>query len=148
MKSDSQGVARRARVVFGLLMVVVVLLLALAVWKSETKARTMSAASSDEQEFFRSAAGSTTKFVAEITEVSAKGEIKSRLLRKRTEEVYARTAAAAIVQSNEHTKIVMGNPADVQAGAVMQVTGTVRKDHAVAAEQIVILTGYVKVQER
>ena len=148
MESDSKVVARRARVVWGLLIVVVVLLLALAVWKSGTTARTMSAAASDEQEFIRSAVGSATKFVAEITEVSAEGEIKGRLLRKRTEEVYARTAAAAIVQSNEHTKIVMGNPADVQAGAVMQVTGTVRNDHAVAAEQIVILTGYVKVQER
>ena len=52
------------------------------------------------------------------------------------------------MQSNEHTKIVMGNPTDLQAGAVMQVTGTLRKDHAVAAEQIVILTGYVEVQER
>jgi Tfp pilus assembly protein PilX len=132
----------------GLLIVVVVLLLALAVWKSGTMAKTMSAASSDEQELFRSAAGSTAKFVAEITEVSAQGRIKSRLLRKRTEEVYARTASEAIVQSNEHTQIVMGNLADVQSGAVMQVTGTVRKDHAWAAEQIVILTGYVKVQER
>jgi hypothetical protein len=148
MESDSKVVARRARVVWGLLIVVVVLLLALAVWKSGTTARTMSAASSDEQEFFRSAVGSTTKFVAEITEVSAEGKIKGRLLRKRTEEVYARTAAAAIVQSNENAQMVMGNPSDVQSGAVMLVIGTLRKDHSVAAERTVILKGYVRVQER
>jgi hypothetical protein len=130
MESDRKVGERRARVVWGVLIVVVVLLLALAVWRSGTMAKTMSAASSDEQEFSRSAVGSTATFVAEITETSAEGMIKGWLLRKKAEEVYARTAIAAIVESNEHTKMVMGHAADVRAGAVVQVTGTVRKEHA------------------
>jgi len=147
MESDNK-VEGRARVVWGVLIAVVVLLFALAVWKSGATAKMMSAASSSEQEFSRIAAGSAAKFVAEITEVSAEGKITGRLLQKKTEEVYARTATVAMVQPNEHTKIVMGKPADLRAGAVVHITGTVQKDRAVAAEQIVILTGYIKVQER
>jgi hypothetical protein len=148
MESDNR-IVRRAQVVWGIVIALVVLLFAFAVWKSGRMAKTMSAAaSSDEQEFSRSAVGSTAKFVAELTEVTTEGKITGRLLQKKTEEVYARTATVATVQSNEHTKIVMGKAADLMAGAVVHVTGTVQKDHAVAAEQIVILTGYVKVRER
>jgi hypothetical protein len=50
------------------------------------------------------------------------------------------------VKFNAQTKIVMGKPADVHAGAIVHVTGTVQKDRVIAAEQIVVLTGYVKVQ--
>ena len=39
-----------------------------------------------------------------------------------------------------------GKPADVKAGAIIHITGTVHNDHNVQAEQIVILTGYVQVQ--
>jgi hypothetical protein len=147
MESDN-NVVRRARVVWGILIAVVVLLFALAVWKSGATAKMMSVASSDEQEFSRSAAGSVAKFVTEITEVSAEGKITGRLLQKKTEEVYARTATVAMMQPSDHAKIVMGKSADLRAGAVVHVTGTMLKDHAVAAEQIVILTGYIKVQER
>jgi hypothetical protein len=147
MESDNK-VVRRARVGWGILIAVGILLLALAVWKSGATAKMMSAPSSSEQEFSRSAAGSDAKFVAEITEVSAEGKITGRLLEKKTEEIYARTATVAVVQPNEHTKIVMGKPPDLRAGAVVHVTGMVQKDYAVAAQQIVILTGYIKVQER
>lgn len=82
----------------------------------------------------------------EIAEAGSEGKITGKLLQKKTEEIYMRTAAAVTVQSNRQTKIVMGKPADVHAGAVVHVTGTVQKDHVIAADQIVILTGYVKVQ--
>jgi hypothetical protein len=65
---------------------------------------------------------------------------------KKTEEIYARTATPVTVQWNAQTNIVMGEMADVHAGAVVHVTGTVQKDHSSDAEQIVILTGYVKVR--
>jgi len=50
------------------------------------------------------------------------------------------------VRWNAQTKIVMGKETDIHAGAIVHVTGTVRNDHAIQAEQVVILTGYVKVQ--
>lgn len=40
----------------------------------------------------------------------------------------------------------MGKLGDLRAGAVVHVKGTIGDDHHIAAEQIVILTGYVKVR--
>lgn len=79
-------------------------------------------------------------------ERGADGKITGKLLERKTEEVYARTTTPVTLQSNAQTKMVMGKAADVHSGAVVHVTGTVQKDHSVQAEQIVILTEYVKVQ--
>jgi hypothetical protein len=107
----------------------------------------MSASSaSDEKQFSESTPGSKTKFAMEIDEVTAEKIIRGRLLQKKTEELYTRTSTSVKVQSSENTSMVMGKPADVKAGAIVHVTGTVHNGHSVQAEQIVILTGYVKVQ--
>jgi len=50
------------------------------------------------------------------------------------------------VQFSAQTKMVMGRPEDIRPGAIVHVTGTVRKDHGLDAGQIVILTGYVHVE--
>jgi putative AlgH/UPF0301 family transcriptional regulator len=147
MKLDAKIAGRRARTVWFVLIALVALLFAFVVWKSGGTAKMMSAAAaSDEQDFSRSAVGSSAKFVLEIAEAGSEGKITGKLLQKKTEEIYTRTATGVTVQSNSQTKIVMGKPADVHAGAVVHVTGTVQKDHVIAADQIVILTGYVKVQ--
>jgi malate/lactate dehydrogenase len=147
MKSDTNIAGRQARTVWFVVIALVALLFAFVVWKSASMAKMMStAAASDMQDFSRSAVGSSAKFVLEIAEASSEGKIRGKLLRKKTEEIYTRTATAVTAQSNSQTKIVMGNPADVHAGAVVHVTGTVQKDQVIAADQIVILTGYVKVQ--
>ncbi len=147
MKSDAKIAGRRARVVWFVLIALVALLFTFVVWKSGSMAKTMSAAAaSDEQDFSRSAVGSSAKFVLEIADASSEGKITGKLLQKKTEEIYTRTATAVTVQSNRQTRVVMGKPADVHAGAVVHITGTVQKDQVIAADQIVILTGYVKVQ--
>jgi putative AlgH/UPF0301 family transcriptional regulator len=147
MKSDAKIAGRRARVVWFVLIALVALLFTFVVWKSGSMAKTMSAAAaSDEQDFSRSAVGSSAKFVLEIADASSEGKITGKLLQKKTEEIYTRTATAVTVQSNRQTKIVMGKPADVHAGAVVHITGTLQKDQVIAADQIVVLTGYVKVQ--
>jgi hypothetical protein len=147
MKSDAKIAGRRARTVWFVLIALVALLFTFVVWKSGSVAKMMSAAAaSDEQDFARSAVGSSAKFVLEIAEAGSEGKITGKLLQKKTEEIYTRTATAVTVQSNRQTKIVMGKSADVHAGAVVHVTGTVQKDQVIAADQIVILTGYVKVQ--
>jgi hypothetical protein len=147
MKLDAKIAGRRARTVWFVLIAMVALLFAFVVWKSGGTAKMMSAAAaSDEQDFSRSAVGSPAKFVLEIAEASSEGKITGKLLQKKTEEIYTRTATAVTVQSNSQTKTVMGNLADVHAGAVVHVIGTVQKAQVIAADQIVILTGYVKVK--
>jgi hypothetical protein len=147
MKSDAKIAGRRARTVWFVLIALIALLFTFVVWKSGSMAKTMSAAAaSDEQDFSRSAVGSSAKFVLEIAESGTEGKLTGKLLQKKTEEIYMRTATAVTVLSNSQTKIVMGKPADVHAGAVVHVTGIVQKDQVIAADQIVILTGYVKVQ--
>jgi hypothetical protein len=147
MKSDTKIAGRRARTVWFVLIALVALLFTFVVWKSGSTAKMMSAAAaSDGQDVSRSAVGSSAKFVLEIAEASSEGKITGKLLQKKTEEIYTRTATAVTVRSNSQTKIVMGKPADVHAGAVVHVTGTVQKDQVIAADQIVILSGYVKVQ--
>ena len=147
MKSEAKIAGRRARTVWCALIALVALQVTFVVWKSGSMAKMMSvAAASDEQDFARGAVGSSAKFVLGVAEVGSEGKITGKLLQKKTEEIYTRTATAVTVQSNSQTKIVMGKPADVHAGAVVHVTGTVQKDHVIAADQMVILTGYVKVQ--
>jgi hypothetical protein len=138
---------RKLRRVWLVLAAMLVLLAALVVWKSASMAKRMSTvAASNGQDFSQSALGSQVKFVLEIRERGADGKITGKLLEKKTEEIYARTMTPVTLQSNAQTKMMMGKAADVRPGAVVYVAGTVQKDHGIQAEQIVILTGYVKVQ--
>ncbi len=79
-------------------------------------------------------------------ETTPDGTFRGKLLEKKTEEVYARTSALVTVQFNAQTKMVMGKPADIHAAAIVHATGTLRADRSLDAEQIVILTGYVRVE--
>ena len=147
MESSVNSGERRAGQIWFVLIAIVVLLCTFVVWKSGSMAKMMSAvAASSEQDFSRSAVGTQAKFVLEIVEANPEGKIMGKVLQKKTEVIYARTATAATVYSDARTKIVMGKLADVRAGAVVHVTGTVQKDHSIAAEQIVILTWYVKLE--
>jgi len=136
----------RARRVWFVLIAVVILLVGVAVWNSARMSVSMSAAASDEKQFAQAAPGTATKIVVEIATSATEGTLKGKLLQKKTEEIYTRTASSVAVRWDTQTKIVMGKEADIHPGAVVHVTGTVRDDHAIQADQVVILTGYVKVQ--
>jgi hypothetical protein len=147
MKTGDLAVRGSVRRIWLVLVAMVVLLFAFVIWKSGSMAKQMSTmAASNEQEIAQSAVGAQTKFVLEVGATSAEGRMTGNLLEKKAEEIYARTTTPVTVQWNAQTKIVMAKMADVHAGAVVHVTGTVQKDHSIDAEQIVILTGYVKVQ--
>jgi hypothetical protein len=131
------------------LFIVVGLLSVFVVWKAESAARKMAVVTaSSEQDLSRRAAGSQVKFVLEISEASPAGKITGKLLQKKTEEIYLRTATEATVHTNEQTKIVMGKAGDIRAGAIVHVTGTLQKDRRVSADQVVILTGFVELEQR
>jgi hypothetical protein len=74
------------------------------------------------------------------------GQIRGKLLEKRDETHYARTANPAEVSWGKQTALVMGKAEDIRAGAILHVTGTISTDRSVRARQIVILTGYVQVK--
>jgi hypothetical protein len=146
MKEANKAEQRVRRVWFAFV-VSVVLLFAIVGWRSGSTAKRMATvAASNEQDLSRSAVASEVKLVLEIGEMGAEGKITGNLLQKKTEEIYTRTTTPVTVQSNARTKLVMGKAADVHAGAVVHVSGTVQKDYTIEAEQVVILTGYVKVQ--
>jgi len=138
--------ARSGRKAWVAFIAVVIAVAALGIWRSSNASRSMSAAASDEKLVSESTPGSKTKFVMEIDEVTTEKIIRGRLLQKKTDELYTRTGTPVKVQSSEKTSVVMGRPADIKAGAIVHVTGIVQNDHSVQADQIVILTGYIKVQ--
>ena len=145
MASVKQSQRMRFRV--GMTLIVVgVFATVFVLWNAARRAGSMAAAAaSDERQFAQTGAGEKTKVVIEIAS-AADGTIKGKVLQKKSETVYGRTNSEALVHWNGQAKIVMGKEDDVHAGAVVHVTGTTGKDHSIRAEQIVILTGYVKVE--
>jgi hypothetical protein len=147
MEINRDANSKRIRRVWAVLIGSVVLAVALVLWMSARMSGKMSdAAATDEQAFAKAAPGDQAKIVLEITEAPSGAAIRGTLLQKKTEEVYGRTRTKVTVQCNAGTKLVMGKQEDLSPGAVVHVTGAVRKDHSLDAEQIVILTKYVRVE--
>jgi hypothetical protein len=147
MQSTPTQGRTRSRVVWIGLIFIVTLLAAAAIWKSARSAAAMSAgASTDEMHFTQVAPDTKTKVVIEVAEVAADGTVRGKLLQKKTEETYARTSTKVTAHLGERTAMVMGKREDVHAKAVVHITGTVRDDHSIDAEQIVIISGYVQVE--
>lgn len=114
-------------------------------WSSKMGSLMWSAAASDPNAA-QARIGEETKVVLEITEAIG-GEIRGTILREKSKEVYTRTVDQMRVASGKETKFVMGKAEDMRAGAVVHVTGKMQEDRQMAAQQIVILTGYVRIEQ-
>jgi hypothetical protein len=90
--------------------------------------------------------GEEVKVVVEVTAVAPGASVAGNTLEKQTETVYRRTGSATKIGYDDATPIVMGKAADVHEGAVLHITAKMGDDHVLHATQIVVLTGYVKVQ--
>jgi hypothetical protein len=90
--------------------------------------------------------GHAAKVLLELTSVAADGHAEGRVLEKQSETLYRRGATTLQVVFSNDTPMVMGKAADLHRGAVVHVTGTIREDHLLRATQIVILTGYVRIE--
>lgn len=146
MEQQTQGKSN-SRAVWIVLIAVVLLLAAGALWKSARSVASMSAAAtSDEAQLAQSEPGSKIKVVLEVSEFGADGALRGTLLQKKTEETYVRTATKLTVHVGERSAFVMGKRDDVRSKAVVHVTGTVRGDRGMDAEQVVVLTNYVHVE--
>jgi hypothetical protein len=89
--------------------------------------------------------GQQAKIVLELTAVHEGARAQGRLLEKQTETQYRQTPTLVRVAYDSATSVVMGKAADIRVGAAVRVTGTVQSDQTLKASQIVVLTGYVKV---
>jgi predicted metal-binding membrane protein len=147
MEINRDANSKRIRRMWAVLIGSVVLAGALVLWMSARMSGKMSAeAANDEQTFAKAAPGEQAKIVLEITEAPSGAAIRGTLLQKKTEKLYLRTRTIVTVQYNAGAKVVMGKLEDLRPAAVVHVTGAVRKDHSLDAEQIVILTQYVQVE--
>ena len=115
------------------------------VWRGAGRMMRMQTQAANNAEFAQLKADDATKIVVEVVEASG-GRVHGKLLEKKDETHYARTADFADVVWGNETAFVMGKSEDVCAGAVVHVTGKMAADRTVQASQIVILSGYVQVK--
>ena len=146
MNSKTNGIEGYASWKLAMLILVVSFLIGFAGWRATHFAESMPVVAGSLKDLQQAKPEEKTKIVIEVEEVDERGTIHGKFLEKKTEEVYTRTGTAIVVQSSSDTKMVMGKREDLHKSAVVHVTGTVRADKSISAEQIVILTGYVKVE--
>jgi Kef-type K+ transport system membrane component KefB len=128
-------------------------LTAVAAWAVRgvlVRAQQMSAADTTASTFASISPGSSAKAVVRIDSVKGK-ELKAILLEKQSDTVYLlpseRTPAVNAVLTPD-TSVVMGKPEQIVVGAVVQLAGTIDANHVLQTDQVVILTGYVRVSEK
>jgi hypothetical protein len=102
------------------------------------------AAAATEAPFASLNPGDAAKLVLRLDSLTADGADATNL-QKESETKYRCTPEKIYVAFSATTPIVMGNHEDIRPAAVAHVTGVVGKNHELAAEKIVVLTGYVQV---
>jgi hypothetical protein len=88
--------------------------------------------------------GDTVKLVVRVTSVQPR-TLEATLLTRQTESVYAAMATNLRAQWSPAAKFVMGAETDLKPGSIVDVIGSVNGDRSVAARELVILSGYVRV---
>jgi hypothetical protein len=94
--------------------------------------------------------GSSAKAVVRLESVSGE-ELKGTLLEKQGDTVYllpSESTPTVIAVLTPDTSVVMGKPKDIAVGAVVQLAGVLDADHVLQTNQVVILTGYVRVSQK
>ncbi len=114
------------------------------------RAQQMSAADTTASTFASISPGSSAKAVVRLESVSGK-ELKGTLLEKQGDTVYllpSEGTPTVIAVLTPDTSVVMGKPKDIAVGAVVQLAGVLDADHVLQTNQVVILTGYVRVSQK
>jgi hypothetical protein len=140
---SSGGKQSIRRLIF--LLIAFVLLIITVGWRVGSRAMKMNAGADVTAQLDQVKSGEEVKVVLEVTS-SAAQNLRGTLLDKQTETLYKRSGRVTEVVWDADTKIVMGKAADIHPGAVIHVSGTVVVGDKIKARQIVILSGYVKVQ--
>jgi hypothetical protein len=96
------------------------------------------------------APGSSAKAVVRLDSVKGE-ELKGTLLEKQSDTVYRvpfRRTVAVIAVLTPDASVLMGKPQDIAVGAVVQLAGTIDASHILQTNQVVILTGYVRLSQK
>ncbi len=144
MSSASANSSRSNRI-WIVILVALALLSYLAMRRSMVKAMGMNSATTAGSSLAQLKPGDEAKAVLELTTVTTTS-LEGKMLEKRTETDYRRTGARLKIAFDAATPVVMGKASDVHQGAVVHIKARMGPDHILHAEQIVILTGYVKLQ--
>jgi hypothetical protein len=132
------------RIWWGLLAALAIVV-GLAGWRVTGRMMSMDASAAGASQYEQYKPGDTAKVVIEVTEAAA-GSLTGKILERENETVYKRTGKLGRATFSASTKVLMGKPADIKPEAVLHITGTVGSDHILTARQVVVLTGYVRVE--
>jgi hypothetical protein len=113
------------------------------------RAERMQTANTSASMFARTAPGSPAKAVIRLDQVVGT-HLNGTLLERESDTAYRvpiemGPPVAAVL--TPETSVVMGRPQDIAPGAVVQLAGTLDKNRVLRANQVVILTGYVRLLE-
>ena len=128
------------------LLTLLALLALLAMQRGVSRAMKMKVEAAHSTEIAQLEPGETAEVMLELIGVHAGSSAKGRLLEKQSETICRRGAGTVQFEFSVCTPIVMGQAIDLHQGSVVHVTGTVGDDRSVLASQIVILTGYIRVE--
>ena len=113
------------------------------------RADRMKAADTQASAFIAMTAGTQTSAVVLLDRVAGK-DLKGRLLKRETDTLYRQpstNAPAITAVLTPETSVVMGKAEDIVPGAIVQLSGILDAHHALQTNEIVILTGYVRLSE-
>lgn len=144
MNANASGGKQKFRTLIFLLVAFALLIITVG-WRVGSRAMKMNADADVTAQLDDVQPGEEVKVVLEVTG-SAAQTLRGTLLDKQTETIYKRSDRGAEVIWDADTKVVMGKTAHIHSGAVIHVTGTGLAGDKIKARQIVILSGYVKVQ--
>ena len=135
----------RSNQIWIVLLIALALLSFLAMRRSLTRAMGMNVATAPPSSLAQLKAGDQAKVVLELTSVTA-ASLEGEILEKQSETNYHRIGNTIKIAFDATTPVVMGKASDVHQGAVVHIKAKMGTDHLLHAEQIVILTGYIKLQ--
>jgi hypothetical protein len=132
--------------------VFLVLLGAVSTWSIRSTlvhAKRMNPADTSVAAFSKLQPGARASAVVQLEQVSGE-HITATLLQRESDTVYRRTVSDSNLISvvmTPKTTVVMGKREDLVPGAIVQIAGVLDENHALRADQVVILTGYVHVAQ-
>jgi hypothetical protein len=144
--SKAEGISQTLRWV--LFLVLLAVAMGWAVRTALARAAMMKTADTPAERLQASAAGTGAKVVVRVDRIEGQA-LKATLLERVTDAVYRRPNGGGGVLSavvGPETPVVMGNVEDIVPGAVVQLAGTLDSHHTLLASQVVIVTGYVRVE--
>jgi hypothetical protein len=120
-----------------------------ATWSILARARQMRTVEMAPSAFSAMPGGQSAKAVVFLIKVDG-GKLSGILLQRKTDTVYRKpidsVGSSISAELTPETAVVMGAPRDIVADAVVQLAGTLDASHVLHTTQVVVLTGYVRVE--